>query len=64
MCLTAAHDTADQLCQQGRLEEAAARFPQVIEGFEALQGPTGIITLTAKVNYATRPYSALTVRVR
>ena len=49
----AAFATVEQLKQQGRLEEAAALWLEVIAGYEALEGgPTGENTLAAKMKYA------------
>ena len=50
--VNAAFASAAQVMQQGRLEEAAALWPEVIAGYEALEGPTGQGTLTAKGAYA------------
>jgi len=50
--LDAARAAASQLKQQGRLEEAAALYLEVMVGYEALQGPTGRETLSAKNCYA------------
>jgi len=49
----ASFDAAEQLYQQGRLEESAALWPEVIASYEALEGgSTGMGSLPAKGNYA------------
>ena len=50
--VSAAFDAATQLEDQGRLQEAAAMWPEVIAGYELLDGLTGENTLVAKSNYA------------